>query len=458
MPCRKNEHLIKEVLPDSIGEEMEIEAGDVLLAVNGEVIEDIFDYQFLIEDEYVELLIRKANGEEWELEIDKDYSEDIGLKFENGLMDEYHSCRNKCMFCFIDQMPKGMRDTLYFKDDDSRLSFLQGNYITLTNMSDKDIDRIIRYHLAPINISVHTTNPELRCKMLSNRFAGDALKKIDRLYEAEIPMNGQIVLCKGVNDGEELRRSMEDLLNYAPHMQSVSVVPVGLTKFREGLYPLETFTKEDAIQVLDMIHHYQDIAYEKYGMHFIHASDEWYILAEQEIPSAERYDDYIQYENGVGMVRMFRDDLLDALKDWKGDDRQGKVTLVTAKLIYPTICWAVKELQKCYPNMEFQVACITNHFFGENITVAGLLTATDIMEQLKEMDLGDRVVLPSVVLKADEPIFLDDITLEEVQKALQVPIHIVKSNGMGFIQAIIEDAVKDVDESSEVVRYRYKER
>ncbi len=458
MPNKKNEHLIQEVLPGSIGEEMEIEAGDVLLAVNGEEIEDIFDYQFLIEDEYVELLIRKVDGEEWELEIDKDYSEDIGLKFENSLMDEYHSCHNKCMFCFIDQMPKGMRETLYFKDDDSRLSFLQGNYITLTNMSDKDIDRIIRYHLAPINISVHTTNPELRCKMLSNRFAGDALKRIDRLYEAGIPMNGQIVLCKGVNDGEELRRSIEDLLNYAPHMQSVSVVPVGLTKFREGLYPLESFTKEDAIVVLDTIHYYQNLAYEKYGMYFIHASDEWYILADQEIPPAERYDDYIQYENGVGMVRMFRDDLLEALKDWKGDDRQGKVTLVTAKLIYPTICWAVEELKKYYPNMEFQVACITNHFFGEKITVAGLLTATDIMEQLQELDLGDRVVLPSVVLKADEPIFLDDITLEDVQKALQVPIRIVKSNGMGFIQAIIEDTVTDVDESSDVVRYRYKER
>lgn len=216
--------------------------------------------------------------------------------FENSLMDEYHSCHNKCMFCFIDQMPKGMRETLYFKDDDSRLSFLQGNYITLTNMSEKDIDRIIRFHLAPINISVHTTNPELRCKMLTNRFAGEALKKIDRLYEAEIPMNGQIVLCKGVNDGDELRRSIRDLLNYAPHMRSVSVVPVGLTKFRDGLYPLEPFEKKDAIEVLDIIHEYQKQAFEKYGIHFIHASDEWYILAGQEVPEADRYDGYIQYE------------------------------------------------------------------------------------------------------------------------------------------------------------------
>lgn len=451
-------HLIKEVLPESIGEEMEIEAGDILLAVNGEEIQDIFDYQFLIEDEYVVLLIRKANGEEWELEIDKDYDEDIGLVFENSLMDEYHSCRNKCMFCFIDQMPEGMRETLYFKDDDSRLSFLQGNYVTLTNMSDKDVDRIIRYHLAPINISVHTTNPELRCKMLTNRFAGEALKKIDRFYEAEIPMNGQIVLCKGVNDGEELRHSIEDLLQYAPYMQSVSVVPVGLTKFREGLYPLEPFNREDAIDVLEMIHHYQKIAYKKFGMHFIHASDEWYILAEQELPEAERYDDYIQYENGVGMVRMFRDELSEALKNLSVDTRKGKVTLVTAKLIYPTICWAVQELKAYFPNIEFQVVSIINHYFGEQITVAGLLTATDIIEQLKGLDLGDRVVLPSVVLKADEPVFLDDITLEDVRKTLQVPIHIVKSNGMGFIQAIIEESEAYEEEPTQVVRYRYKER
>jgi putative radical SAM enzyme (TIGR03279 family) len=433
---RRHEHRIQEVKPGSIGEEMEIEAGDYLLSVNGETIEDIFDYQFLVEDEYVVLLIRKPDGEEWELEIEKDYSEDIGLVFENSLMDEYHSCRNKCMFCFIDQMPPNMRPTLYFKDDDSRLSFLQGNYITLTNMSEKDIDRIIRFHLAPINISVHTTNPQLRCKMLSNRFAGEALNKINRLYEAGIPMNGQIVLCKGVNDGEELRHSIEDLLQFAPHMQSVSVVPVGLTKYREGLYPLEPFNREDAQSVLELIHQYQNIAYERFGMHFIHASDEWYILAGMDVPEAERYDGYIQYENGVGMVRLFRDELEAALKEYLVSNQSGKVTLVTAKLIYPTICWAVEQMQEKFPNMEFQVVCITNHFFGEQITVAGLLTAQDIYEQLKDRDLGDCVILPGTVLKADEDIFLDDWSLDDLQKALQVDIHIVKSNGMGFLEAV----------------------
>ena len=460
--CGRHEHRIKEVRAGSIGEELELQPGDMLLAVNGEPVEDIFDYQFMIEENEVILLIRKADGEEWELEIEKEESEDLGLVFENSLMDEYHSCRNKCMFCFIDQMPKGMRETLYFKDDDSRLSFLQGNYITLTNMSDKDINRIIRFHLAPINISVHTTNPELRCRMLTNRFAGEALKKIDRLYEAEIPMNGQIVLCKGVNDGAELERSIRDLLKYAPVMRSVSVVPVGLTKYRDGLYPLEPFTKKDAREVLRLIRSYQKQAYEQYGIHFIHASDEWYILAEEEIPTADMYDGYIQYENGVGMVRMFRDDLEAALADLSGDDRKGKVTLVTAKLIYPTICWAAEQIQKKYPNMELQVVCITNHFFGEQITVTGLLTATDIIEQLSTLELGDWVVLPSVVLKADEDIFLDDIALEDVQKALQVPIHIVKSNGMGFIQAVLEAEQTHkpgrMVQEAEPVRARYKER
>ena len=237
-------HVIDGIEPGSIAEELEIEPGDTLVSVNGSPITDVFDYQYLTNEEYLEILIRKADGEEWELEIEKEFEEDLGLIFENGLMDEYRSCRNKCVFCFIDQMPPGMRETLYFKDDDSRLSFLQGNYVTLTNMSDKDIDRIVQYHLAPINISFQTTNPELRCKMLHNRFAGEALKKIDRLYEAGTPMNGQVVMCKNLNDGDELDRTIRDLTKYIPCMESVSVVPVGLSKYRDGLYPLEPITAE----------------------------------------------------------------------------------------------------------------------------------------------------------------------------------------------------------------------
>ena len=304
---KMHEHIVKNIVGGSIADELGIEPGDRLLSINGNEIEDIFDYQFYSEDEELLLLIEKPDGEQWELEIEKDADEELGMEFGAGLMDEYRSCRNKCMFCFIDQMPEGMRDTLYFKDDDSRLSFLQGNYVTLTNMNDHDIERIIRYRLEPINISFQTTNPELRCKMLHNRFAGDALKKVDQLYQGGIEMNGQIVLCKGVNDGEELERSIRDLTKYLPLLRSVSVVPVGLTKFRDGLYPLEPFTKEEAKCVLETIHRWQEKLYVEYGVHFIHAGDEWYLLAEEEIPEEERYDGYLQLENGVGMLRLLMD-------------------------------------------------------------------------------------------------------------------------------------------------------
>ena len=313
---KKNEyqgHLIREVYPDSIAEAMEIEPGDVLLRINNQKIEDVFDYRYMIKDEYVEVLIRKPDGEEWLLEIEKEYDDDLGVEFENGLMSDYRSCSNKCIFCFIDQMPPGMRETLYFKDDDSRLSFLQGNYITLTNMKQKDVDRIIEMQLAPINISVQTTNPELRCKMLHNRFAGDILDKIKMLADADIEMNAQIVLCKGENDGAELDRSIGDLLSFYPQMQSMSVVPVGLTKFREGLYPLEPFEREEAREVLATIHKWQDISFEKYGTHFVQASDEWYLIAGYDLPTEERYDGYTQLENGVGMIRLLMDEFREAL-------------------------------------------------------------------------------------------------------------------------------------------------
>ena len=312
-----HKHIIKEIEPGSIAMELGIEPGDRLLSINDMEIEDVFDYHFYVNDEELTLLIEKPDGEQWELQIEKDYEEDLGLIFEQGLMDEYRSCKNKCIFCFIDQMPEGMRDTLYFKDDDSRLSFLQGNYVTLTNMSDYDIERIIRYHLEPINISFQTTNPKLRCKMLHNRFAGEALKKVDRLFRAGIEMNGQIVLCKGVNDGEELERSIRDLSEYIPCLRSVSVVPVGLTKYREGLYPLEPFIKEDAEDVLQTIHRWQEKLYARHGLHFIHAGDEWYILAGEEMPEAERYDGYLQLENGVGMLRLLMDEFQEALEEEK---------------------------------------------------------------------------------------------------------------------------------------------
>lgn len=434
-----NRHLIKSVTPGSIAEEMEIEAGDYLLEVNGTTIVDIFDYQLLCMDEFIDVVIEKSNGEQWELEIEKDENEELGLEFENGLMDEYRSCCNKCMFCFIDQMPPGMRETLYFKDDDSRLSFLQGNYITLTNMNENDVDRIIRYNLSPINISVHTTNPKLRCKMLNNRFAGDKLKYIDRLNAADVEMNGQVVLCKNVNDKEELERTISDLEKYIPNMRSVSIVPSGLTKFRDGLYPLELFEKEDACAVIDIIEKWQKHFYEKYGIHFIHASDEWYILAEREMPEEERYDGYLQLENGVGMIRSFIEEVKDYLDSIEGDDRVINVSAISGVLAYDTIKSSCDKINKKFPNVNVHVYKIINDYFGHSITVTGLLTGQDICSQLSGKELGDNLLLPTNTLKADENIFLDDMTLEEFEKNLQINTIIVKSSGMDFVKTIINE-------------------
>lgn len=436
----KTTHKIATVAPGSIAEELELAPGDVILAINDQEIEDIFDYHYLVEDEYLVMLVEKPDGEQWELEIEKDMDEDLGITFENGLMDDYKSCSNKCIFCFIDQMPPGMRDTLYFKDDDSRLSFLQGNYVTLTNMKEKDIDRIIRYRLDPINISVQTTNPKLRCMMLHNRFAGEALKKIDTLYEAGIRMNGQIVLCKGVNDGAELERSICDLMKYLPYMESVSVVPVGLSKFREGLYPLEPFTKEDACEVLDLIHHWQQVCMQEHGTHFIHASDEWYLLAERELPQEDNYDGYIQLENGVGMLRLLNEEFTDALSNASGDAELDKeVSIATGRLAAPFLEGLVGELEEKYPHVRVHVYPIRNEFFGEMITVSGLLTGQDLEKQLSVVPLGEKLLLPCNMVRSEEQDFLDDVTVEELEKTLQVPIDIVKSSGKDLLDAIINE-------------------
>ena len=434
---KAREHVIKAVEPGSIAEELELSPGDVLVSVNGQPVRDVLDYHYLINEEYLELLVRKPDGEEWELEIEKDYEEDLGIEFEQGLMDEYRSCRNKCIFCFIDQMPPGMRKTLYFKDDDSRLSFLQGNYVTLTNMSDHDIDRIIRYHLEPINISFHTTNPELRCQMLHNRFAGEALRKVDRLYEAGIEMNGQIVLCRGINDGEELERSIRDLAGYLPYLQSVSVVPVGLTRYRDGLYPLEPFTPEDARKVLEVVRRWQDELYEKWGTHFIHAGDEWYLLAGEDMPPQERYDGYLQLENGVGMMRLLEDEFREAFEKLPGDEMPREVSVATGKLAYPLICSMAEKLKSRYPGTVIHTYQIENRFFGERITVAGLVTGQDLKEQLSGKKLGKALLLPCNMFRSQEEVFLDDMTLDELKDALQSEIDIVKSSGQDFIDAVL---------------------
>jgi len=440
---KKNEHVVKDIVPGSIAEELEIEAGDILLKINDEEIEDIFDYQYYCEDEFIVVTILKKDGEEWELEIEKDEDEDLGIIFENGLMDDYRSCHNKCIFCFIDQMPKGMRETLYFKDDDARLSFLQGNYITLTNMSDHDIDKVIKYRLSPINISFQTTNSELRCKMLNNRFAGEALEKVKKFYEAGIEMNGQIVLCKGVNDGAELERSLQDLYGYLPHLKSVSIVPVGLSKYRDGLYPLEPFNKADAEVLIDTVEKWQQKAMEEYGLHFVHASDEWYILADREMPDEDSYDGYLQLENGVGMLRLMMTEFEEALDDSLDKKTDGfvpvaeKLSVITGRLSYPYILQMAERLMKEFPQKEIQVLPIRNDFFGEMITVSGLLTGQDIIAQCKNVDLGQRLLMPENLLRSGEIVLLDDITTIDIQNSLQVEVDIVKSSGYGFVESIL---------------------
>ena len=436
---KKNfEHKIRAVLPGSIAEELELEPGDVLLAVNDHEIEDVFDYHYYTNEEYLTVLVRKPDGEEWELEIEKEFEEDLGIEFESSLMDDYRSCRNHCIFCFIDQMPPGMRETLYFKDDDSRLSFLQGNYVTLTNMSDHDIDRIIHYHLGPINISFQTTNPDLRCKMLHNRFAGDVFPKIRRLADAGIELNGQIVLCRDINDGAELERSISDMTSYLPALRSVSIVPVGLSKYREGLYPLKPFDAQSAGEVIDLIESWQNKIYPQYGVHFVHASDEWYLLAGRPLPEEERYDGYLQLENGVGMLRLLKEEVEETLAEVKpdGETPKRRVSIATGRLAGPFLKELGKRIETVHQNVTLQIFEIRNDFFGESITVSGLITGQDLIAQLKDQDLGDELLLPSNMIRSGERVFLDDLTIEDAEEALGIPIRIVESGGRDLVCAV----------------------
>ncbi len=423
----------------SVAAENGIEPLDIIESINNVKLEDIFDYYYYEDEPEFDMVILKPNGDRCNLHIVKGEGEDLGISFENGLMDEYRSCHNKCIFCFIDQMPPNMRETLYFKDDDTRLSFLQGNYVTLTNMKEEDLDRIIKYHLAPINISVQATNPELRKRMLHNRFAGDIMDKIKKLADAGIEMNAQIVLCKGVNDGEELERSIRELYEFYPQMQSMSVVPVGLSKYRDGLYPLEPFERDDAREVLDIIHSWQDKAYEETGMHFVQASDEWYLTAELPLPEADRYDGYIQLENGVGMIRLLMDEFRDALARAKRKPfmKRKTISVATGKLAAPFIEELSQELMRKFPKVDIRVYTIVNNFFGERITVSGLITGQDLIAQLKNVELGEKLLIPQNMVRQEERDFLDDITVAEASETLQVPIDIVKSSGQDFVDCML---------------------
>ncbi len=438
------EQKVKGVVPGSIAEELEIQPGDRLLSISGHEIEDVLDYYFYMEAEVLTLLIRDHNGEEWEAEVEKEEKEDLGLIFEDQFMGTYQHCHNKCIFCFIDQLPKGMRPTLYFKDDDSRLSFLNGNYITMTNMQEKDMERIIRYHMSPMNVSVHTTNPDLRVKMLKNPRAAQIMTHLRRFVEGGIVLNGQIVLCRGINDGAELERTLTDLSEFVPQMQSLSIVPVGLSRHRQGLYPLEPFTPEDARALIQQVQPWREKFYKETGLHFVHLSDEFYILAGVELPKEDAYDGYLQIENGVGMMRLFWDEAMQAVDEIpQGEKGYGKVSLVTALSAYGHIQRIVDAIQQKMDGGEVQVFCIRNDFFGERITVTGLLTGKDILRQLEGKDLGRLLLLPENLLKADEEIFLDDMRLEDFKKTLQTPVDIVQSSGRDFVRKIVNCLQKE---------------
>ena len=412
---------------------------DNLISINGNEICDVLDYRFYLADKVVKLLLDR-DGKEYSVKIKKGEYDDIGLEFETPLMDKKQSCRNGCIFCFIDQNPEGMREPIYFKDDDSRLSFIHGNYITLTNMYDKDIDRIIKMRISPVNVSVHTTNPELRVKMMKNKRSGEVLSYLDRFKEAGLSMCGQIVLCKGVNDGEELLRSLRDLSRYFPEMGSVSVVPAGLTKHRDGLYPLTDFTPEEAAAVIDMIDTVANEQLEKYGSRQFFAADEFYLKSGRPLPPAEYYEDYPQIENGVGMLRSFSDefgmaveDVEDMISAFSGDRT---VTVVTGVAAYDMLSSAADKLMALCPGLKVNVVKIINKFFGESITVAGLLTGKDICDQLEGVELGDELLVPSAALRADDEDFLCGMTLKELSHRLGVKATPVGADGYGFAEAV----------------------
>ncbi len=437
------ENVIISVEKGSIAEELGIEPGDVLVAVNGKEIKDVFDYRYMINDEYLEILLKDGQGEEYIAEVEKNYDEDIGIVFESGLMDNARSCSNKCIFCFIDQLPKGMRDTLYFKDDDTRLSFLQGNYVTLTNMKDKDIDRIIYYHLSPINISVHTTNPELRKMMLHNNKAENLMERMKKLADAGIELHTQVVLCKGINDGEELDRTIRDVTALYPSTQSMSVVPVGLTKYRDGLFKQEPFTKEDAAAVIDQIEGWQKINLEKFGSRIVFASDEFYIKAEREFPPAESYEDFQQFENGVGMISLFKAEFYELLPSVKDKERRKReLSIVTGEAAYDLMSEIAGELMKKFPNIKINVYKIINEFFGESITVSGLLTGGDIIKQLRGRELGEYIILPDSLLRNGETVLLDDVYVSDIERELDIKVKIALNSADSLVKKIMNTEEK----------------
>jgi putative radical SAM enzyme (TIGR03279 family) len=434
---KNTNNYISKVYNNSIADEIGIEIGDLLISINDQPIQDIIEYKFLMSDEYLEVEIQKKNGEIYIYEIEKEYDDDLGIEFTNPIIDKAKSCKNKCVFCFIDQLPKGMRETLYFKDDDSRLSFLQGNFVTLTNMSEEDIENIIKYRISPINISVHTTNPELRQKMIKNKFAGKVYDIMKRLASEGIEMNCQVVLCPGYNDKEELTRTISDLRNLYPYVNSMAVVPVGITKHRENLPNLEIFNKETANETINQVHEIQKKYLDELGTRFVFLSDEFYIIANRELLKYDEYEGFIQFENGVGMISKLEREIIDYLNELNDNNISKEVSIATGHSAYEFIKQMAKIIMNKFNNVKINVYKITNNFFGETITVSGLITASDIIDQLQNKDLGDALYITRSMLKADEEIFLDNITLEELEEKLNVKVIPCLNEGKDFVDKLL---------------------
>ncbi|MCH4890228.1 DUF512 domain-containing protein [Acidaminobacter sp. JC074] len=430
----KDKNKIILIEKDSIAEELGLEIGDRVTKINGKDVDDIIDYFYLLADEYVEVEVEKVNGEVWLLEIDKDYYEELGVEFENPIMDKANHCSNNCVFCFIDQNPKGMRETLYFKDDDSRLSFLQGNFVTLTNMKQRDLERVVEYRISPLNVSIHATNPDVRRRMLNNRFAGDVLDRLKYLTEHDIEINGQIVLCPGYNDGPVLEETLRDLYALGS-LHSVAIVPVGITKYRDGLAPLTIFDSKMAKETIEQVEKLQEVFLET-GSRFAFLSDEFYILAEKEFPSYEAYEGFIQIENGVGLMKKFEYELEQALKgDYDLTDLPSS-TILTGASAFEFISDMVAKIKEKY-DVNVEVVKVLNDFYGHTITVAGLLTAEDLLKEAKKHELNEQIIIPDVMLRTGEAIFLDNVTLDEFEERVDRKVQVIKVEGQDFLDRIL---------------------
>ncbi len=429
------------ITPNSPAARSDIKASDVLISINKNPIVDVLDYRFYMTDSHLELLLHNENKELRTVNIRKGEYDDLGLEFETYLMDKQMGCRNKCIFCFVDQTPKGMRPSLYFKDDDTRMSFLFGNYTTLTNLKDGDIERIIKMHISPINISVHTTNPELRVEMMGNPSAGEKLRYIKMLTDGGIKVNSQLVLCPGINDGEELERSIRELSELCPNLQSIAVVPVGITKHREGLYPLRCFTSEEAKRVVEVTESWGDKLGSEQESRIVYASDEFYLLAGLPIPEPEFYGDFDQLDNGVGLLALLEQEFRSALIQ-AGDFTEDKtITIATGELAYPMMEKLSSMVMEKYPSVKIKVEKIVNDFFGHTVTVAGLVTGQDLIAQLKGKELGAELLIPSTMLRHEQDRFLDDVTREEVEAALATPLVTTENDGFDLLEKILSPSI-----------------